>query len=276
MHCPYPVTIKNPAIEQHGGVLLGVQSDGNYLYEDGELVPGTIQVPCGHCIICQNARRDMWAARMQLENLDHVCGWFCTLTYNEDNCPPFLCRADLTKWLKRVRKRYQVRYFACGEYGSQGQRPHFHVILWFDTVVQQHDIDDLLNVTWFYGFTQAKPVNSDNMRYVAKYTVKEHLETPPVFPSPYAVMSRRPGIAGPWFASNSKYFHDFLALPDGKHSSLPRYFMDKLDPVEQIQIKRHSREFAESLPVLSDTDKYLRLTNLERSVYRSYIRKYGK
>ena len=276
MQCPYPVSIKNPAIEQHGGILIGVQSDGNYLYEDGELVPGTILVPCGHCIICQNARRDMWAARMQLENLDHVCGWFCTLTYDEDNCPPYLCRADLTKWLKRVRKRYQVRYFACGEYGSLGSRPHFHVILWFDTMLGQDDIDQLLNVTWTYGYTMAKPVNSDNMRYVAKYTVKEHLRTPPVFPAPYAVMSRRPGIAGPWFASNSNYFKDYLALPDGKHSPLPRYFLDKLDPVEQIQIKRHSREFAESLPVLSDTDKFIRLFNLERSVYRGYIRKYGK
>lgn len=276
MQCPHPVTIKNPAIEQNCGVLIGVQSDGSYLFNDGELVPGTISVPCGHCVICQNAKRDMWTARMQLETLDHVCSWFITLTYNEDNCPPFLCRADLTKFLKRLRNRLPFRYFACGEYGDRGSRPHFHVIVWFDSLVDQSGIDKLLADTWLYGFTMAKPANVQNMRYVAKYTVKSTIDVPFPQPAPYAVMSRRPGIAGPWFESNSKYFHDFLSLPDGSHEKLPRYFLDKLDPVEQIQIKRFSRNYAELRPVLSESEKILRLTNLERSVFRSYRNKYGK
>lgn len=276
MQCPHPVTIKNPAIAQRVGGLVSIQDDGSYIYDDGEVLPSKIQVPCGSCIICQNARRDAWAARMQLETLDHVCAWFVTLTYNEEYCPPYLCRADLTKWLKRLRNRIPFRYFACGEYGARGSRPHFHVICWFDSLVEQCQIDSLLVDTWQYGFTMAKPANVQNMRYVAKYTVKSAVEVPFPQPQPYAVMSRRPGIAGSWFLSNCNFFHDFLALPDGSHEPLPRYFLNMLDPVEQIQIKRFARVYAEQQPQLSDSEKDLRLINLERSVYRSYLSKYGK
>lgn len=278
MQCPYPVTIKNPAIEQHGGILLGVQSDGSYLFEDGELVPPTISVPCEHCIICQNRRRDEWAARMELESLDHVCSFFVTLTYNEDYVPPFLCKRDLTNFFKRFRKIEPFRYFACGEYGSDSltQRPHFHVIMWFDKLFSKLDIEAMLSRTWKFGFFCVDETTRNRMRYVAKYTVKSVVEIPDGYPSPYAVMSRNPGIAGSWFDSNCKFFHEYLALPSGHREQLPRYFMNKLQDVEQIQIKRHRREHAELAPQLSETDKFLRLKNLERSLYRSYRLKYGK
>lgn len=276
MQCPYPVTITNPALKDCQGSLVDFDKDGNYVFDTGEVLPFKIQVPCGHCIVCQNNRRDAWTARMQLETLEHTCAWFVTLTYNEDSCPPYLCRADLTKWLKRFRRRRDFRYFACGEYGDLGNRPHFHVIMWFDELLQQVDIDNLLADTWKYGFTLAKPANVDNMRYVAKYTVKVFKEIPYPVPSPYAVMSRKPGIAGSWWQSNSKYFTDYLALPDGSHESLPRYFLEKLDPVEQIQVKRHARNYAELQSKLSDSEKQLRLVNLERSLYRRYVHKYGK
>lgn len=276
MQCPHPITIKNPALEQCSAQLVRCESDGSYLTTLGELIPPTITVPCGKCIICQNARRDMWTARMQLEHLDHTCGWFVTLTYNEEMVPPYLCRADLRNWCKRVRKFVPFRYFACGEYGSHGGRPHFHVIMWFDVLIQQNDIDKLISDTWRMGFHTAKPVNRDNMRYVAKYTVKSAVEHPDSYPAPFAVMSRRPGIASNFYSSNLMFNMDYLALPDGSHVPTPRYFLDKMDPVQQIQIKRHRREYAELSPQLDPAAQDLRLINLERSMYRKYIRKYGK
>lgn len=276
MQCPHPVTIKNPAIAQRADYPVDVMPDGSRVYLDGEVVPEVISVPCGKCPICQNARRDMWAARMELETLDHACAWFVTLTYNEESVPPFLCRADLTKFFKRLRKRIDFRYFACGEYGPKGDRPHYHFIAWFDVNLDFDSISELVFQCWKFGFYTCKPANKDNMRYVAKYTVKSVVVYPDMYPPPYATMSRRPGIAGPWFESNSKYFHDFLALPSGKHQSLPRYFLGKLDPVEQIQIKMHNREFAERLPQVSDSEKELRLINLERKLIRSYHTKYGQ
>lgn len=275
MQCVHPVSIKNPAFREVLDII-DTTPEGDAVTSTGEVIPRRIEVPCGKCIICQNARRDMWAARMELETLDHACAWFLTLTYNEENCPPFLCRADLTRFIKRLRKLVDLRYFACGEYGSQGNRPHYHLITWFDELIDFDRMNDLLSKTWKFGFYTCKPANKDNMRYVAKYTVKAAVEHPEAFPPPYAVMSRRPGIAGTWFETNSKYFIDFLALPSGKHAPLPRYMLSKLDPVEQIQIKRHSRNFAEMQPKVSESEELLRVVNLERKLYRNYLRKYGK
>lgn len=275
MQCPHPITIKNPALDQNFPYLVRCESDGSYLTDEGELIPPTISVPCGRCIVCQNNRRDAWAARIELENRTHVSGWFVTLTYNEESCPPFLVKRDLQNFFKRLRKRIPCRHFSCGEYGDRGNRPHYHCIIWFDIQVSESELDSLVFDTWKFGFHQVKPVNLDNIRYVAKYTVKSHLEFPDAFPPPFAQMSRRPGIASNWWDSNIGYFHEFLKL-ERKREQLPRYFLDKLDPVEVIQIKRHKREHAEALPELSETDKNLRLINAERSMYRSYIRKYGK
>lgn len=59
---------------------------------------------------------------------------FLTLTYNEQHirADGSLNGKDLQDWLKRVRKTLKsarLRFFGCGEYGSQTDRPHYHVVL---------------------------------------------------------------------------------------------------------------------------------------------------
>ena len=48
---------------------------------------------------------------------------------------PMLSKTDLQKFFKRLRKSYgkKVRYFACGEYGPEHFRPHYHVLFFFDS-----------------------------------------------------------------------------------------------------------------------------------------------
>lgn len=89
-------------------------------------------------------------------------------------------------------------------------------------------------------------------------------------------MSRRPGVGSSWFEKNVSYFHDFLVLESGAREQLPRYFLDKLDPIEVLRIKRGKREYAEHMEPVSDSEKQLRVINLERRLRRQYIRKYGK
>lgn len=63
-----------------------------------------------------------------LESYLHADNVFVTLTYAE--APPELKPADLRNFMKRLRKLVpSVRYFACGEYGSEKGRPHYHLIL---------------------------------------------------------------------------------------------------------------------------------------------------
>lgn len=93
-----------------------------------------MSVPCGRCVGCRLERSRQWAIRCVHEASLHEENSFLTLTYSPENLPSngSLVKHDLTLFFKRLRKAYsdkKLRYFACGEYGEQFDRPHYHVIL---------------------------------------------------------------------------------------------------------------------------------------------------
>lgn len=140
----------------------------------------------------------------------HVQSTFCTLTYRPDTLPhttltdqdtgevvqglPTLTRKDLSSWLKRLRERYHreiensspLRFFACGEYGDNFWRPHYHAILFgypgcrygrsrYD---DGRTIDccascDRIRDTWDKGIIQAEPLAAAHIKYVAGYVLKK-------------------------------------------------------------------------------------------------------
>ena len=63
----------------------------------------------------------------------HKENCFITLTYNNNNLPKYksLVKKELQDFFKRLRKKYGegIRYYACGEYGPKGKRPHYHAII---------------------------------------------------------------------------------------------------------------------------------------------------
>lgn len=99
--------------------------------------PGSIKIPCGQCLGCRMDNCRSWADRMMIE-LDHSKkAVFLTLTYRDEDLPMrydmstgevvnTLQKRDLTNFFKRLRKRFagkELRYYACGEYGSRTHRP---------------------------------------------------------------------------------------------------------------------------------------------------------
>lgn len=272
MQCVRPRTIRNPV---RVGLPFGFDADGNPVFEGGEQFSPTIQVPCGSCVVCQENRRNDWQARMELEARSSVVSYFGTLTYNDEHYPGQLVKADLQKFWKRIRKRFSCRYFACGEYGANG-RGHYHFIAFLPLLLPIADFESLVTDCWPFGFIMVKEANLDNMRYVAKYTIKQSFTMPKGKEPPFACMSRDPGIGYEGFESIQDYRHDFIQLSSGARRSLPRYLLGKLDPVEAIQIRRIRTQVAESLPQLSDTQRVLRAENLERALIRKYIRKHGR
>jgi hypothetical protein len=67
-----------------------------------------------------------------------------------------LYKKDLQDFMKRIRERWKrvhnnpnVRFYACGEYGEQNHRPHFHVIL-FNFVIP--DLELIANKNGFAVF----------------------------------------------------------------------------------------------------------------------------
>lgn len=110
-------------------------------------VSGTM-IRCGKCYGCRMDKSKEWANRCLLELQDHDSAYFVTLTYDQEHVPisyyphpetgeaqPVLTlrKDDFQKFMKKLRKRVApdlLRYFACGEYGSNTQRPHYHAIIY--------------------------------------------------------------------------------------------------------------------------------------------------
>ena len=96
--------------------------------------PEGLLVPCGKCSACRIAYRRLWCIRLEHELYYNPDSMFLTLTYDEEHLPPndSLQKQELQKFFKRLRKRIRprkIKYFACGEYGDEFDRPHYHAIV---------------------------------------------------------------------------------------------------------------------------------------------------
>lgn len=124
---------------------------------------------------------------------------FLTLTYNEESLPleGSLHKRHLSEWIKRVRARIfystgrHIRFFGCGEYGTNTGRAHYHVLLFGAGMWASRDASE----SWPYGFTHCKPADGGAGPYVAGYVVKKLTSNQrgPREPE-FILMSRRPGI----------------------------------------------------------------------------------
>lgn len=208
-----------------------------------------IILPCGQCYACRIAKSREWAARCVMESKMHKENSFITLTYSDENLPPdkSLQKQDFTKFMKRLRKNSgeKIRYYACGEYGSLYQRPHYHACLFGyrpkDLVI--HSVRNGITLyrspelekAWQYrGFVTVGDVTYESAAYCARYVLKKitgvNAESYYNGRQPeYTVMSRRPGIAGEFFEKYSEdiYNKDFIVLRDKMKLKPPRYF-DKI------------------------------------------------
>lgn len=241
----------------------------------------SLQLSCGRCIGCRMARSRSWAIRCVHESQMHVLSSFVTLTY-KDLSPPFFCSrcdswihslslhyCDFQLFMKRLRKWYgPVRFFACGEYGDERQRPHFHALLFgcfftdrkrlTDTLYKSDKLSEL----WPHGFASIGDVTFQSAAYCARYACKkvsgplaeDHYnrvdttsgELVSVVPE-FGRMSLRPGIGYPWFV---KYWREVYEARDGvvvngKTLPAPKFY-DKL-------LERTAPELKE----LKEFDRYL-------------------
>lgn len=184
----------------------------------------------------------------------HEQNCFITLTYSPENCPSdmSLSVSEWQKFMKRLRKTtgQKIRFYHCGEYGSQFGRPHYHALLfgydfpdkrWFRTTRRGDRLyrSALLESVWTHGYSTIGAVTFNSAAYVARYVMKKitgdvaedhytwvdedgviHSRRPE-----YCTMSRRPGIARDWFEQykDDVYNGDFI-LVDGKKLRPPKYF----------------------------------------------------
>jgi len=189
----------------------------------------------------------------------HEVNSFITLTYDEANYEPSLVYRDFQLFMKRLRKlKGSVRFFACGEYGEERNRPHFHACLFGCTFDSPRKIGKELYASpeleklWPYGLSSFGNVTFQSAAYVARYCIskktgdmaEEHYkrvnlvtgEIVRVVPE-MGRMSLKPGIGYPWF---EKFWSDVYVardgcVVDGKILPAPKYY-DKLLGLRQVDL----------------------------------------
>lgn len=131
-----------------------------------------------------------------LENLSCEKSSFVSLTYSEETVPCIrgftsiemtLVPRDVQMWLKRLRKAVapeRLRFFAVGEYGTERERPHYHVAVfgyegcWYgDSRLSPDELCRcpscvLLRGTWPKGFVHQGTIELKSMQYLCSYMLK--------------------------------------------------------------------------------------------------------
>ena len=214
--------------------------DYDVLCGDNILMSEYINVPCGNCVQCKLDYTKKWAVRCMLESTLHQQNYFITLTYDDEHVPinsignQTLVRADLQKFLKRLRKHFKgvkIKYFGSGEYGDTSLRPHYHLILFnlplndLDSFIPYDDngitryiqkksfngeplyYSKIIRDLWPFGNHLIGSVSFASCSYVARYCMKK-LDNFDEFADilevehEFVCMSTKPAIGLEWFLKN--------------------------------------------------------------------------
>ncbi|MBO5210857.1 MAG: hypothetical protein J6B80_02900 [Clostridia bacterium] len=249
----------------------------------------TFLVPCGKCVGCRLDYSREWADRCYLESLSKSPNWFVTLTYDDVNLPVTefydgeniiytnsLVKSHISEFLKRLRRYYDyhfqlqdISFYGCGEYGSQFQRPHFHLLL-FGCPIPDLELftykdgfatynSDIFSKTWNKGFVTINEFTWETASYVARYCLKKQYGDNSIFyeanglAPEFSIMSRSPGIGYKYFDEHKYEIFERGYIPVKKsngvfHSPIPKYFermLEKDDPLyfQQYKVEKRNKFF---------------------------------
>lgn len=231
-----------------------------------------VTIPCGQCIGCRLERSRQWAIRCVHEAQLHDANAFITLTYDEEHLPPgpSLEKTHFQLFIKRLRKHIKptkIRYYHCGEYGSNYGRPHYHACLfgfdfpdkylWSERKSIKLYRSPMLERLWPQGLSSIGNVTFESAAYVARYITKKYLgpdsakhyervdtdtgEITSITPE-YTTMSLKPAIGKLWYDKYSAdvYPSDEIILR-GKRLKPPRYYnglYELQNPASMATIKK--------------------------------------
>lgn len=250
-------------------------------------------IPCGRCLGCKMDYSKEWTNRLlcEFQDYDPNSCFFVTLTYDNDNINRLslacdnetgeviegfysLSKREVQLFMKRLRKHFpdqRIRFYACGEYGGERYRPHYHIIL-FGLHLPDDDLSlykrsklgypyytsKCLSLAWPFGFVVVGPVTPETCSYTARYMLKKqkgddaHVYSDFNLTPPFSLCSRKPGIGAEFYKSHPEIFDRnspiVLSTERGSRRFFPpRYFerlleKDRPDKAEQRKIDR--KDFA--------------------------------
>ncbi len=240
--------------------------NGGICFKRSKNAGAATEVACGSCLGCRLDKSREWAARMIHEASMYDDNCFITLTYRDKcNCTPeqmqkgyylppdgSLNKKHFQDFMKRLRKKFQgrrIRYYQCGEYGDQLDRPHYHACL-FNFEFSDKElfkesngsflfVSKVLDKLWPYGFSTIGELTFESAAYCARYVTKkvtgvrahDHYlrwddDGLAFWLAPeYNTMSRRPGIGRDWY---EKYKTDVFPSDEIPYSWVSHQNLSKL------------------------------------------------
>ena len=267
-----------------------------------------VTIACGQCIGCRLERSRQWAIRCVHEAQLHDANSFITLTYDEKHLPdgPSLDKKHFQLFIKRLRKEIKpikIRYYHCGEYGSNYGRPHYHACifgydfpdktLWSIKKSIRLYRSALLERLWPQGLSSIGNVTFESAAYVARYITKKYLgpdaakhyervdtdtgEITSITPE-YTTMSLKPAIGKTWYEkySTEVYPSDEIILR-GKRMKPPRYYnglFELQDPRQMATIKKSRIRKARKNAADTTTARLLVREKIKRLQAKQLIRPY--
>lgn len=225
-----------------------------------------ILLPCGQCTGCRVDRAREWSVRCMHEAKMHDYNSFLTLTYNDENLPVngSLDYRHFQLFMKRLRiKIGPVRFFMCGEYGDQTQRPHYHALIFgydfpdkkpWRKAANDHMLyrSQELESLWKYGNAEIGTVTLQSAGYCARYCIKKvygdaaeshYGERLPEF----GHMSLKPGIGATFFDKfQADIYPSDFCVADGRITSIPKYYdklykgsLDEIKETRELKASKH-------------------------------------
>lgn len=255
----------------------------------------TLDVPCGKCLACRIKKRQEWSLRCEHELSYWSDSMFLTLTYNDQSLPDFgsLVKKDLQLFFKRLRKNIderRIKYFACGEYGDNNYRPHYHAII-FGLSLRKED-KEIVMASWDKCDWHKKSIRDnsfglvepESIQYVCQYIDKkysgkleEEVYTYAGLETPFRLLSQ--GIGAQYAIDNQDQIKQLGYIShNGIKGSIPRYYIKKLDiDVDQITQNAYYAECEKNAKAcgvhisLSDAEKSLN-ADLVQSIRKADMR----
>jgi len=186
-----------------------------------------MHLPCGKCYECRARRVSGWSHRLNIEaQHSESCHWI-TLTYADPE-PPSVSKRDIQLFFKALRKttKNKIKYYAVAEYGTQTQRPHYHIILFNSDEIS-------INGSWKQGHVYFGKVELASIGYALKYLTKEDPHEHTGREKPFTLMSK--GLGKSYLTPQMIKYHKAdmvnrfcIKLKDGKTIPMPRYYKDKI------------------------------------------------
>lgn len=258
-----------------------------------------LEVPCNNCMGCKLEYSRQWSVRMMHEAKLYSQNCFLSLTYDDQHVPQDygLDLRTLQLFFKKFRKaltprfkhkrnehsahirRYtlhhtiKIRFFACGEYGDLGGRPHYHAIVfnydWPDKVLWKTSesgepiyVSEKLTKLWGLGIATTQDVTRKSCAYVARYVTKKiktaddygqerYYRVSPIdglyhsVRPEFATRSNRPGLGTGFVARfKSDFYPSGFLIIDGVRQAPPKFYVSKLSEEEQQRLKRQARRLS--------------------------------